>query len=509
MTETKNRTPDNGASKKLNLNMKELANLISVVESRSQLATRAGKSYGNDRNIYRALGYKDVLTFEDFWSQYIRGDIAKRIVEIFPTDTWRLRPAITENAEKETEFEKQWEALVKERKIFHYLSRADKLSGIGSYSVLLMGFDDVDGEAVKLEDPVTNAKELLFLRPFKQDNAAIHSFVSDITDERYGLPEFYNINLASSNRIEIVNKKKTIEKHRRRDLAASVNMTKKVHWSRILHVAEDLLEDDVFAVPRLQPIFNILKNLELVVGGSGEMFWRGAYPGIAFKLDKDAQWDASQDSAALEEQIQKYFHNLQRQLTVQGMEVDMLSPTVADPSKHFQMFIAIISATIGVPTRILLGTERGELASSQDERAWNEKVEERRLNYAEPMILRQFIDRLQMVKILPETKEDYTVVWPPLKVSSEKEKAETMKLTTESLAAYANSIGASDFIPFEIYAKEILKLEPEIIEQINAVIATVVKEEDEDAESDAAELDDFRKGKRKEERDEEFDKQDN
>jgi hypothetical protein len=260
-------------------------------------------------------------------------------------------------------------------------------------------------------------------------------------------------------------------------------------------------------VPRLQGIFNVLKSLELIVGGSGEMFWRGAFPGMSFELDKDAQFDSGQGATDLEDQIQSYFHNLQRHLKTQGMQVKMLSPQVSDPSNHFQMFLSVVSATIGVPTRILLGSERGELASSQDERAWNEKVEERRLNYAEPMMLRQFIGRLQLVGILSATPDDYNIVWPPLKVSSEKEKAEISKLATEALATYANSIGASEFMPFEIYAKEVLKLEQEVIEQIMTLVGTMVQDENEDVEADEKELGDFRRDKRKIDRDEEFDKE--
>lgn len=507
----------NGVDRKFQFNAKEFATLISVIESRSTLATRAGKSYGNDRNIYRSLGFKDTLTFEDFWSQFVRENIAKRIVEAYPTDTWRLRPDIEEiqpnvgEKKGDTKFEKAWKDLVKDRKIFHYLSRADKLSGIGAYSVLLLGFDDVTEED-GLAEEVSNAKNLLFLRPFKQGNASIHSFEEDITSERYGLPRFYNINLGSSNRVGISNKKKRIKKNQRKDKLAAFNKTKKVHWSRVIHIAEDLLEDDVNAVPRLQPVFNVLKSLELVVGSTGEMWWRGAFPGLAFKLDKDAVLDPNQGASDLEEMIQKYFHNYQRHLKVQGMEVDQLAPQISDPSKSFEMFISIISATLGIPKRIFLGTERGELASSQDERAWNEKVEERRLNYVEPMILREFIDRLQMVGILPETKDDYTVVWPPLKVSSEKEKAEVSKLATEAIAKYADSIDAGNIIPPEIFFKEIMKLNQEVIDQINTIVSTMIEETDAMNEDDAKELEDFRKKARKEERDaiidEELDKAD-
>jgi|APSaa5957512535_1039671.scaffolds.fasta_scaffold02579_5 uncharacterized protein len=504
------------SDKDITFTSNEFRNLISVIDSRSALATRAGKSFGNDRNLYRSLGYKDTLTFEDFWSEFIRENIAKRIIEAYPTDTWRLRPEVVQNEDDtkgkdkkkiDTAFEIKWKELVTKKRLFHYLSRADKLSGIGAYSVLLLGFDDVS-EAKGLDEPAEGAKDLLFLRPYKQDNASVHTFDVDITSERYGLPEFYNINLQSGNRVEITNKKpKRAEKRRRKELNTSINKTVKVHWSRILHLAEDLLEDDVNAVPRLQPVFNVLKSLGLIVGGAGEMFWRGAFPGLAFRLDKDAQMDPKQGKTALEEMISKYHHNLQRHLTVQGMEVDSLAPQVADPTNHFDMCISVISATIGIPKRIFLGTERGELASSQDERAWQEKIEERRLNYAEPMILRELINRLMMVGVLPDIKEQYTVIWPPLKVASEKEKMEVSKLATEALAKYADSLDAGNIVPPEIYFKEFLKLEDDVIDQINAIVSVMQVEDEEGREEDDNELNEFRKKARSDERKEEFDKE--
>ena len=49
-----------------------------------------------------------------------------------------------------------------------------------------------------------------------------------------------------------------------------------VHASRVLHVAEDCLDDDVYGIPRLKPVFDRLDDLLKVVGGSAEFFLRGA-----------------------------------------------------------------------------------------------------------------------------------------------------------------------------------------------------------------------------------------
>jgi len=427
----------------MQVNKKEFFKFMNSIQGRSELLQRAGKSYTDDRDIYKALGFENSLTFKHFWEQYKRGDIAKRIIEAPVTESWRLPPMVVENDENEpTEFEKQWQQLVDEKKVLNYLLRSDKLSGIGRYSGLLLGLND----GGSLDQPVGNATELLYLRPYKEENITIQTFVEDITNERFGLPELYEIQTTT--------------------VASNNNSTKTrlVHWTRIIHIAEGLLEDDVFGTPRLEAVFNQLKNLELVSCGSAEMFWRSALPGFAFILDKDAVLDSSLTEATMEADMEKYFHNLQRTINVQGMDIKNLAPTVADPSNHVDVFVSLISGATGIPKRILIGSERGELASSQDETAWNKRLEERRQNFISPNIIDPFIKRLQEFGILSEAK--YTIEWKPIAVPSEKEKAEIVKTLSEAIATYFNALDAFDFLPFEIYMKEFLDFDAELVKKI-------------------------------------------
>ena len=424
-------------------NKKDFLRTMNGIVGRSDLLQRAGKSYTDDRDIYKALGFESSLTFKHYWEQYKRGDIAKRVVEAPVTESWRLPPMIIENDSNETtEFEDQWDVLNREKKVLNYLLRADKLSGIGRYSGLLLGLDD----GRSLDQPVGTATQLLYLRPYKEENAVIKTFVSDITDERFGLPELYEIQTTA--------------------VSTDSNSTKTrlVHWSRIIHIAEGLLEDDVYGTPRLEAIFNQLKNLELVSCGSAEMFWRGALPGFAFILDKDAVLDSSLTEATMATDLEKYFHNLQRSVNLQGMDIKSLAPQVADPSNHIDIYVSLISGATGIPKRILIGSERGELASSQDETAWNKRLEERRINFISPNIIDPFIQRLQKFGILKEAS--YSIEWKPIAVPSEKEKAEIVKPLSEAIATYFNALDAFDFLPFEIYMREFLDFDAELIKKV-------------------------------------------
>ncbi len=456
------KTNGNGKFSSLsNKHMGELANLYSAISGRADLAQRLGQSFKDRRDMYKNLGYEKNLQFSDYWDVYQRQDIAKRVIDVPVESSWRKLPDIVEDEGEETAFEIRWKEVIDNVNVFHYMARIDKLSGIGEYGVLLLGFDD----GKDLEEPVEKANELTYIRPYKENNASIKTYVEDTKDPRYGLPELYSLNISV---VETTGN-------------TSETRSMLVHWSRILHVADDLMENDVIGTPRLKNVFNRLMDLEKVVGGGSEMFWRGAFPGLAFILDSDAEEDVDQTSSNLEDQISAYIHDMQRTLKLQGMEVQNLAPNIHDPHNAFEVLITIIAAGRGIPKRILMGTERGELASSQDETAWNKKTEERRESFCIPMIIRPFVDRLILVGVLPPVKE-YDVKFPDISVPTEQEKAAVAKTKTEAIAAYANSIDASMVVPLRIYLRDILEFEEEVIEEIQGEVNEQIEEDREEEE---------------------------
>ncbi len=432
------------------------------LSGRANILSRLGKSYGGDRDVYEALGYPTVIGFNDYAARYERQDIAARIIEARPDPTRRKPPEIVENEKEETAFEKAWNDLVKNESVYHYLNRVDILSGIGQYGVLLIGLNDKEKE---LSKEAKSATKITYLRPFSEVNAIVNRYETNPKNERYGLPKTYDLNFANAERNKA--------------------LPSKAHHSRIIHVAENLREDSVYGTPRLKNVFNRLMNLELISGGSAEMFWRGALPGIMFGLDPDAN-AASINTTDITTEIEEYMHGLKRYLKLQGIKAEQLTVQVADPSKHVLIQIQLIAAAKGYPMRILLGSERGELASSQDERAWNDKIDERRKNYAEPTILRPFIDKLIGFGVLPEPKEEYTVVWPDLQLPSEKEVADVAKTKAEALRAYLASPEASLLLPFEIFLSKFLNLNKEEVDEIITLGEDNEKEIDEEEGAETA-----------------------
>ncbi len=373
--------------------------------------------------------YPTSISKFDYKHMYDREGMAARVVGIYPDECWAMPPEVfeTEEADKTT-FESEWDALEKERHIFHYLQRIDVISGIGEFGLLLLGLND-GGELSKPlkgidektgEKQGKNSYKLLYLKPLDETVIEIKAKEIDIASPRYGLPTLYTIQFQEGG-----------------ITAGSTISTKIVHWTRVLHIADNRLSSDVYGTPRMKPVYNRLLDMRKIVSGSGEMFWRGGYPGTFFKIDKDiaGDWDSDTEEA-FEEQIKLYSDGMQRHMAMAGIEeVQPMAPQIADPKGHIDAQVSVISMSLGVPKRIFLGSEIGQLASTTDAETWNKRVSKRQEGYLSPMLIRLFVDRMIIYGVLSEVKE-YKIKWADLDTPSDKDKAEVAKITTDAFAKY-------------------------------------------------------------------------
>lgn len=432
--------------------------------SRAELFSKLGYSHKGGRDLYDALGWQKTLDINDFWGMYKRFGVAKRVVDIFPNGCWKYHPTISESDNEETEFEKEWSLLVKKKRIYHYLHRVDILSGIGRFGVLLLGFDD----NLPLEEECVSASKLLYLQTYREGQVTIKQFDTDTKSERYGKPELYTVQIS----LEDVNTKGAIK-----------TKTIDVHYSRIIHVAEGLLLNEVFGTPRLEPSWNDLYNLQMVVGSSGEMFWRGAFGGIVFERDAEGDYEDDQDEVALEDEIYKYLHGFQRHMNLQGVTVNSINQQIIAPQSHADTYIDLICATKSIPKRIFMGSEMGELSSSQDKENWNDVLSARNINYCEPMILRPFIDRLIEKGVLPEPIEEYIVSWRDLNAPSDTERNDNATKVIGGLSQYING-GVDSLISPEILLKKYYGYTQEEIDEVMENLTEFLTEKEIDEEQE-------------------------
>lgn len=425
----------------------------SALTARSAIASKMGKSFGGKRDLYTALGYPGLneLKFEHYYAEYLRHDIAGRLIDAPVDGAWEQKPTIKDLKETdESPFEKEWKTFIHDHGVWGILTRLDKLARIGQFGGLFIGFDDAEN-AEGLRQPVqAGQRKVLYLQPYGQGNLEIIKWYTDVHAANYGLPEIYKVNQKLNGTSGAVN---------------STIQALEIHESRIIHIAEGTLESNLYGQPALQRVYNRLINLETIVGGSAEMFWQGAFPGYAFVADGDT--DMTQAATELEGEIDLFVHDLKRYMKLQGIKVEKLSSDVADPSSHVEVQLTMISVATGIPIRILTGSERGSLASEQDEGHWNDKLHSRRIDYLEPAILRPFINRLVEYKVISDPGTDgYIVDWPDLNAPTDKDKAEIGKIRAEAIKAYIDRPEIQLILTFESFLLDIMRLDETVVKKI-------------------------------------------
>lgn len=392
----------------------------SVLGRRAQLAQRAGQHFGGARDLYEVLGYPRTLGVQDFASAYQRGDLASRIVDAYPDATWREAPEI----KAEQGFQDAFWALEKRVELLSALTRLDRLTGLGHYGVLLLGLDG--GEPMS-EEAKGNKYELLYVQPHGERTAQIIRWDDNPSSPRYGKPLLYRIT-TGTNWTGMGAGQKTLT----------------VHHSRVIHVAEKPLEDASIGTPRLERLWNRLMDMDKLIGGSSEVYWQNAAQLMAFVAEKDAEW-AEGEAEDMREQLEEMQHGLRRALRLRGVTPHSLSASTPDARNHLESILEVIAGASGIPKRILLGSERGELSSQQDENNWAARIAERREQYATPQILNPFIQRGQRFGFLPEG--EFEVDWPEADTLGEQGRADIALKKAQALQAYTSTPGADLVVP--------------------------------------------------------------
>jgi uncharacterized protein len=401
------------------------------------------------RDVDSECGYPSSISKQNYKTMYDRTGVATRVVELWPEESWTQTPDIYETEDETiTEFEKKWIEIEEEFQIFHYMNRVDILSGIGQYGLVLFGLDDgksldqpVDGIDLKTGKATKKNKyNLLYIRTYDESVVEIDAKETDTKSPRFGFPTVYTIT--------------------QEDVSYGTKniVQKKVHWTRVLHVADNRGSSEVFGTPRMQRVYNSLLDLRKILGGSGEMFWRGGFPGMAFQLGGEAGMQEVSDATkeAMQENIDDYFAGLDRALLLENVEVKPLAPQVADPSGHIDMQIKAISLSIGVPYRVFMGAEQAKIASTQDKRSWNERVMKRQNKYLTPMLVRPWIRRLISYGVLPEPEVLY-VYWPDREAITDKDIADVAVKQVDAMAKYVQGNVAALMSPKDFFVAVLKK----------------------------------------------------
>lgn len=254
-------------------------------------------------------------------------------------------------------------------------------------------------------------------------------------------------------------------------------VTRQIHPDRIFILGEYKCDDIGF----LEPVFNAFVSLEKVSGGSGESFLKNAARQIAVSYDKEINWKSVADQygvtvADLQKKMQESARDLNVGndvlMAVQGGTVQTLVAQVADPKPTFEVNLQIVSAGVDIPSKILVGNQTGERASTEDEAYFNARCQSRRDRSLAPEVL-DFTRHLQRIGVVTASNKALSVSWGDLTIATPSERMANAKTMSEINAGNIGQEGPA-FTTGEI--RERAGYEP----QLPAPATTPMTEEGED-----------------------------
>jgi hypothetical protein len=394
-----------------------VANLLGSF--RDLLARGAGKQYRGNRDVYATAGYvpEGGETFEHYLALYERDPLAGQIVEQAAKTTWKTPPEIVEEGKPGgTRFTKAFVQLAHRLDLWREFETADVIGGIGRYGVLLIGMRG----SQDLKTPVTalgGPDDVVYLKGYDEGAVRVASWVKDVSNARFGLPESYEVQSGAES-------------------AGFPTMKAVVHASRCLHVAENARRDRTYGRPRLKRVLNLLNDLQKITASTGESYWQRVVPILQAVIDPSADITSAQQDT-LRDALAAMPHDLRRQFIGQGVKLESVgADSGPNPQQVVEMFFSLFAAACGIPKRILFGNEAGDLASSMDQASYFGMINERQEHFAEPQLVRAFIDKLLALRALPAPATGkYIVQWPTLFELTELEQADANLKRAQTAAA--------------------------------------------------------------------------
>jgi len=353
------------------------------------------------------FGYPDHVDFDAAYQRYLRNGIAFAGIEQTILKTWQDNPELWENKDaKETYGESEIRQKFDDLRLWQKLAEADRRSMVGGYSGLILRYAD-DKRFLEPVDTVPGGLDgLVDVIPAWAGQLTVSSWDTDEMSPTYGEPTMFGFNeSAVGDNSDRQAKNRSFELHPDRVLIWSKDGT--VHNHSIL-----------------EPGFNNLIDMEKISGAGGEGFWKNAKSAPVMETDADVSiadmakgMGVGVDEMAdkMNEQVEDFNKGFDAMLMLQGMKAKTLGVTLPQPEEFFNVALQGFAASIGIPLKVLVGSQSGERASTEDADEWSRTNMARRTNTARPTIM-ALVKKLETVRVLPE--QDWYIYWSDLTEAS-------------------------------------------------------------------------------------------
>jgi len=435
-------------NKKLAIVNEKLENANRTLLERDLLSNALGVSHGGDRDIYTIYGYPQRTDFNLLYKYSRREGIANRIVFGLPKSCWSDGFKIFSDEEETTEIlEDELNQL--NRKMLSAFERADALNRIGKFSVLFVGVPDGLEPSEPLGRVRGDAVKSVYFKPFAYDGVTIAKYDTSPMSPRCGMPEIYQLQVMGRG-----DDNKTI-------ICSTIN----AHYTRVVHIVENMFDSEVEGLPALEPIFNNILNIEKTTGGSAEAYFRNADGKFSFEIDKDFSSELINNAEAKDKfdaAAKNFTNKRQNQIIALGSKVTSHVTPTSSPLDTVKVNLWEISAQTKLPIRILTGEGGGQLAGSEDKLAYNVIVDDRQSTFCDGVVHDAFsILNDSGVLTLPD---EYYIGWTPQEATTDAERAEVGFKRSQTIKNLmdAGSTAAGDGLDIESAFEECYLNEVEV-----------------------------------------------
>ncbi len=438
------------------LNVSELELLLNRMEPIVNRALAGGRmserrSHSGNRNYDKQLGYTIDVDESEIWTRYERSPELQRAVNKIPDTSWGRVPTVSVDGDTENPFVEAFNKFAKEHGLWKVLKQADKLSRLYRYAIIVIGYrDGMPGDLLtpnNVTSPLNvpglpKENKVLYLTAYGSADVSINKWEKDRFNKRYRLPLTYQLIER-----ELAEGQSGDSQNVRNDVT--------VHHSRVLHIAYDAVRSKVYGTPVSIKIWDVLDDILKGVSGAIEGTWRIAVAqkmllklkdGVAWARDPSSD-NYSKQSQALSDRLDRMIHNMTSALVASDIEdIENLQGDPVDPTAIAEVSWKRIAMTIDTPMNIYMGSQSGELASTQDMTSWISTVVHEQYTQNEANILMPLIQDLIDNEILPDPGGEVRIgqwdaeleawVWPMPILRDPQQDAKIMEARARAIRMY-------------------------------------------------------------------------
>lgn len=384
----------------LSLAVNHALNDVRLARAR-QMAFNPGMGLDAKReSAWCEYGFKEELTFDDLYKLYRRGGIAHGAVNKLVSNCWKTNPQVIEGEQSDDSRElTAWEKASNQvftHRFWRSFAKADTRRLVGRWAGILLHIKD----SKKWDQPVVRGKALQKITPVWASALKVGSRDNSGAITMWQYTE---------------------------SLSDGSTAQRNVHPERVLIIG-DMSEDEIGF---LEPGYNACVSLEKVEGGSGESFLKNAARQQNINFDKEVDFNnlASMYGVTVDE-LQERYNEAAREinrgndtlLITQGAQVTSMVSAVSDPSPTYDVNLKTFSSSVDMPSRIIVGNQSGERASTEDQIYFNGRCQSRRGDLS--FDIEDMVDKLTYLQIIKPVGK-FSIVWDELNEQSPSDKLDS------------------------------------------------------------------------------------